>query len=111
MTIAPDAPTLNAPTLNLPVDVRFTPAGTPLAIRYDGGIWIVDPELDSLHWYTRDSWWDTRTTAPRGVGNVVDVEHWRVQVRLGASTSGLRTFELRREPLSEQWLLASIADD
>jgi hypothetical protein len=46
---------------------------------------------------------------PRGVGNVVDIEHWRIQVRL-ASTSALRTFELRREPLSEQWLLAGITD-
>jgi hypothetical protein len=31
MTITPDAPTLNAPGLNLAVDVRFTPTGTPLA--------------------------------------------------------------------------------
>lgn len=26
------------------------------------------------------------------------------------STSALRTFELRRDPLSEQWLLAGISD-
>jgi hypothetical protein len=43
-----------------------------------------------------------------GVGNVVDIEHWRVQVRLGGSDSQLRTFELRREPLGQQWLLEAI---
>ncbi|WP_171027514.1 hypothetical protein [Pseudarthrobacter sp. NamE2] len=46
---------------------------------------------------------------PVGAGNVIDIEHWRVQVRLG-SASPLRTFELRREPLSEQWLLEAITD-
>ncbi|MBT2551262.1 hypothetical protein [Arthrobacter sp. ISL-65] len=109
MTITFDAPTLNAPSLNLMVDVRFTPTGTPLAVRYDGGIWTVDPELDTMHWFTRDSWWDTRTTAPRGVGNVVDIEHWRIQVRL-SSNSALRTFLLRRDPTSTQWLLDGIDD-
>lgn len=66
-------------TLAVPVDVRFTAAGTPLAIRHDGRIWAV--AADPLHWFTRDSWWDTRRSAPVGIGNVVDVEHWRVQVR------------------------------
>jgi hypothetical protein len=66
---------------------------------------------EPLHWFTRDSWWESRRTAPVGAGNLVDIEHWRVQVRLGASTSALRTFELRREPLSEQWLLATITND
>jgi hypothetical protein len=96
-------------TLNAPVDVRFTPAGTPLAVRYDGRVWAV--AADPVHWFTRDSWWDTRRTAPVGAGNVVDVEHWRVQVRLGSSASALRTFELRRDPLSKEWLLESITDN
>ncbi|MEW1808439.1 hypothetical protein [Pseudarthrobacter sp. NPDC080039] len=102
MTITPEAP-----TLNVPVDVRFTKAGTPLAVRYDGRIWAVTEE--PVHWFTRDSWWETRQSVPVGVGNVVDTEHWRVQGRL-TSTSALRTFELRRDPLSEQWLLAAITD-
>ncbi|MEV8133408.1 hypothetical protein AB0O54_19950 [Pseudarthrobacter oxydans] len=89
------------------MDVRFTPAGTPLAVRYDGRVWAVAAE--PLRWFTRDSWWETQRTVPVGVGNVVDIEHWRVQVRL-TSTSALRTFELRRDPLSEQWLLAAITD-
>lgn len=102
MTITPEAPTLNAP-----VDVRFTKAGTPLAVRYDERIWAVTEE--PAHWFTRDSWWETRRSVPVGIGNVVDIEHWRVQVCL-TSTSALRTFELRREPLSEQWLLTAITD-
>ena len=104
MTVTPEAP-----VLNIPVEVRFTATGTPLAVRYDGQIWSVDPELDTAHWYSRESWWETRQTVPVGIGNVVDIEHWQAQVRL-TSTSALRTFELRRDPLSEQWLLAGITD-
>lgn len=100
--------TANETTLNTPVDVRFTAAGTPLAVRYEGRVWAVAAE--PLRWFTRDSWWETQRTVPVGAGNVVDIEHWRLQVRLGSSTS-LRTFELRRDPLSEQWLLESITDN
>lgn len=100
--------THEAPTLTTPVDVRLTAAGTPLAVRYDGKIWAVAAE--PVHWFTRDSWWATRRSAPVGVGNVVDIEHWRVQVCLGSS-SPLRTFELRRDPLAEQWLLDAITDN
>lgn len=32
-------------------------------------------------------------------------------IRPGSSTSALRTFELRRDPLSKQWLLESITDN
>ncbi|MDD1475413.1 MULTISPECIES: hypothetical protein [Micrococcaceae] len=95
--------------LDAPVDVRFTAAGIPLAVRYDGRVWAVAAE--PLHWFTRDSWWLTQRTVPVGVGNVVDIEHWRVQVRLGTSSEALRTFELRRDPLAEQWLLESITEN
>lgn len=90
------------------MDVRLTATGTPLAVRYDGHVWAVATE--PLHWFSRDSWWETQRTAPVGVGNVVDIEHWRVQVRL-SSASALRTFELRRDPLSDQWLLETITDN
>jgi hypothetical protein len=96
-------------TLDARVDVRFTATGTPLAVRYDGRVWAVAAE--PLHWFTRDSWWETRSTAAKGSGDLVSIEHWRLQVRLGSSTSDLRTFELRRDPLSEQWLLESITDN
>lgn len=99
--------TANETALDVAVDVRFTPAGNPLAVRYNGRIWAV--MADPVHWFTRDSWWDTRRSVPVGIGNVVDIEHLRVQVGL-ASNSALRTFTLRRDPLSSQWLLESITD-
>lgn len=101
--------TASETTLNVPVDVRFTVAGTPLAVRHDGRIWAVAAE--PVHWFSRDSWWETQLTVPVGVGNVVDIEFWQLQVRLGAYSSALRTFKLRRDPLSEQWLLESITDN
>jgi hypothetical protein len=90
------------------VDVRFTPAGTPLAVRHKGRIWAVAAE--PVHWFDRDAWWDTRRTAAVGSGDLVSVEYWQVQVRLGASSSALRTFTLRRNPLATRWLLESISD-
>jgi len=72
--------TANETALDVAVDVRFTPAGNPLAVRYNGRIWAV--MADPVHWFTRDSWWDTRRSVPVGIGNVVDIEHLRVQVGL-----------------------------
>jgi hypothetical protein len=60
-----------------------------------------------MHWFTRESWWESRRTAPVGAGNLVDIEVWQVQVRAN-STASLRTFELRRQPLSDHWLLEDI---
>ena len=97
----------NETTLDVDVDVRFTPAGTPLAVRFDDRIWAV--AADPVHWFTRDTWWNTRRTAAVGSGDLVSIEYWRVQVRLG-SNSALRTFMLRRNPLSTQWVLESISD-
>ena len=97
----------NETTLDVEVDVRFTAAGAPLAIRFDGRIWAVG--ADPVHWFARNDWWNTRRTAARGTGDVVSVEYWRVQVRLGTN-SALRTFTLRRDPLATQWLLESISD-
>lgn len=89
------------------MEVRFTARGVPLAVRHDGRIWAVAAE--PVHWFTRTDWWNTAKRAPAGCGDLISVEHWQVQVRL-TSTSALRTFELRRDPLSEQWLLAGISD-
>ena len=94
--------------LDAPVQVRFTAKGIPLAVRYDGRIWAVAAE--PVRWFTRADWWKTAKRAPVGCGDLVSVEHWQVQVKLGGSDSPLRTFELRREPLSEQWLLEAIND-
>lgn len=103
MTLAPEAP----PALQ-EVGVRFSQDGTPLAIRHDGQLWAVDPDVETAHWFTRDSWWDTRNRAPLGSGNVVDIEFWRVQVR-GSSHGPLLTMTLRLAPLSTQWVLESIS--
>lgn len=105
MTITPEAPTSTHD-----IQVRTDPAGKPHAVRHDGRIWIVDPATEYQHWFTRDAWWDTRRTAPVGIGNLVDIEYWRVQVSLG-SNSALRTFTLRRELLATEWLLESITDN
>lgn len=88
------------------MDVRFTAAGTPLTVRYDGRVWTVAAE--PVHWFSRDSWWNTRRSAPVGAGNMVDIEFWRVQVKLSPNAA-LRTFLLRRDPVATQWLLESIS--
>jgi len=54
---------LEAPTLNAPVNVRFTKSDPP-AVRYDGRIWPVSEE--PVHWFTRDSWWETGRSVPTG---------------------------------------------
>ena len=56
--------TASETALDIPVDVRFTPAGHPLAVRYNGRIWAV--MADPVHWFDRESWWDTRRTAASG---------------------------------------------
>lgn len=104
MTLTSEAPSRTSEV----IQVRFDPDGSPLAVRHDGRIWIVDPDTDSQQWFARDSWWETRRTAAMGSGDIVSIEYWRVQV-LGAN-SALRTFTFRREPLATQWFLESISD-
>ncbi|AOY73936.1 hypothetical protein IG195_20110 (plasmid) [Arthrobacter sp. TES] len=98
--------TVNETTLNVEVDVRFNPTGRPLGVRHDGRLWAVTEE--PVHWFERDSWWERRTTAPVGVGNIVDIEFWRIQVKLSAN-SALRTFLLRLDPAATRWVLESIS--
>lgn len=95
--------------LNTVVDVRFTAAGVPLAIRYDGHVWSV--AADPFHWFARNNWWESGQGAQRGRGaDLVSVEYWKVQVRL-TSTSALRTFTLRRDPGLPHWILESVSDE
>jgi len=102
--------TTQAPTQTHHLQVRTDPAGKPLAVRHDGQIWLVDPRTVAQHWFGGGIPRDSGRTAAAG-GDLESAEYWRVQVRLGASTSALRTFELRRGPLGEQWMLESITDD
>ena len=89
------------------VEVRFTRAGTPLAVRYQGRIWAV--AADPVHWFTRADWWKCGHSAAKGSNDLASVEFWRVQVRLTAAAL-LRTFMLRREPSSDSWVLDEISD-
>lgn len=93
--------------LEVPVELRLTPAGAPLAVRYDERIWVVAAE--PFHWFSRASWWLEGRGVPKGAGDVVNVEYWRIQVRLTASST-LRTFTVRRDPRSEQWILENVDD-
>ncbi|MFK0042206.1 hypothetical protein ACIQTW_20415 [Paenarthrobacter sp. NPDC090517] len=104
MTLAPETPTALRE-----VDVRFSHDGTPLAIRHDGRIWMVDPDVHTAHWFTRDAWWETRTRAAVGTGDLVSVEHWQVQAKLPTASAELRTFTLRREPLATVWQMEAIS--
>ena len=95
--------------MNIAVDVKFTAAGAPLAVRYDGRVWSVATE--PFHWFTRNNWWESGQRAPQGAGeDLVSVEYWRVQVRL-TSASSLRTFTLRREPRGSHWVLESVTNE
>lgn len=89
------------------VEVRFSADGIPVEVDYDGRVWPV--EVEPVRWFSRFSWWEHRLSLARGVGDVVNVEHWRVQVR--GSAAGLRTFELERDPRSPDWFLVSVIDD
>ena len=101
--------TTGTAVLNTAVDVRFTAAGVPLAVRHEGRVWSVAAE--PFHWFTRNNWWESVQRAPRGGGDdLVSVEYWRVQVRL-TSTAALRTFTLRRDPGAPQWVLESVSDE
>jgi hypothetical protein len=98
----------NKSAADIAVDVRFTPAGTPLAVRHEGRIWAV--AADPVHWFSRDTGRTAAVGGGGGGGDVVSIEYWRIQVRLGSSNSALRTFTLRRNPLSKHWLLENISD-
>lgn len=104
MTIAPETPTTGHE-----VAVRFSPDGTPLAIRYDGRIWMVDPDIHTAHWFARDAWWESRDRAAADTGDLVSVEYWQVQARPSGAHEQLHTFTLRREPLATVWQLESIS--
>ncbi|WP_348537391.1 hypothetical protein [Paenarthrobacter sp. OM7] len=70
---------------------------------------MVDPDVHTAHWFTRDSWWESRNRAAIGTGDLVSVEHWQVQAKLPSANAELRTFTLRREPLAAVWQLESVS--
>ncbi|WP_262107334.1 hypothetical protein [Arthrobacter sp. Marseille-P9274] len=96
-------------TLDEPVEVRFTPQGRPLAIRWRGRLWpvVAEPvrEIRELN-----------GTDPLDVGigveggTVVEAECWRLQVQ-ASSTSPLHTLEVRKQPGQDGWLLGDVSED
>ena len=86
--------------------VRTTTAGQPLAVERDGREWLVAAE--PLRWFERTKWWETAGRMPKGQGRV-DVEVWRVQVRLGRNPrSDLSTLELEHDPDGGTWSLRDV---
>jgi hypothetical protein len=103
-------------TLNDPVEVRFTPQGVPLAVRWRGRLWPVAAE--PLHW---NSGWNRRESGlpagpghghghGHGHGQPAGLEFWRLQVR-ATSSSPLRTLEVRKHPGWEGWYLTRVGDE
>ncbi|EMY35002.1 hypothetical protein D477_006698 [Arthrobacter crystallopoietes BAB-32] len=95
-------------TLNEPVEVRFTPQGVPLAVRWRGRLWPVAAE--PVHWFSRWNWWESELPAGPGRGQLIEIEYWRLQVR-ATSTSPPRTLEVRRHPGWEGWHLIRVSDE
>lgn len=91
------------------IAVRFSPDGAPLAVRYDGSIWAVDPDAGAAHWFGRRSGRDGSDSAATDSEHLASVENWRIQVRLN-SDSALRTFHVQRSLRSPDWFLAGITD-
>ncbi|GAA5229205.1 hypothetical protein GCM10025779_00180 [Arthrobacter cryoconiti] len=83
--------------------VSTTPQGRPLVVERSGHRWIVATE--PLRWFERTAWWERQRRMPRGQG-CIDVEVWRVQVRLGRNpNSDLATMDLERDPTDGGWSL------
>lgn len=95
-------------TLSDPVEVRFTPQGVPLAVRWRGRLWPVAAE--PLHWTSGWNWRESDLPAGSGQGQLVEIEYWRLQVR-AASSSPLRTLEVRRHPGWDGWYLTHAGDE
>ncbi|MGF9664324.1 hypothetical protein AAIH25_20920 [Arthrobacter crystallopoietes] len=95
-------------TLNDPVELRFTPQGAPLAVRWDGRLWPVAAE--PLYWNNRRNRWEPAVPTGPKRGQPDDIEYWRLQVR-AMSSAPLRTLEVRRHPCREGWHLTRVCDE
>jgi hypothetical protein len=79
-----------------------------LAVRWRGRLWRVAAE--PVRWFSRWNWWESSLPAGPGQGNIVYVEFWRLQVQ-AASTSPLRTLEVRKHPGWGGWHLVHVSDE
>jgi hypothetical protein len=92
--------------MNEEVLVRFDGGNRPLAVRYDGRIWAVEPDKEAVHWFSRPDR-SSGEMSPTLRGDANCVENWRVQVR-PAALSRIRAFHLQREAHSSLWRLLSL---
>lgn len=101
--------TAEAPTRGVEIQIRFDGAGRPLALRWEGRLWVVDPATEPQHWFGH---WDECAGGTSATGSIDDgasLENWRAQVRLSAAARP-RTLHLQKSPRSLAWHLVSIVD-
>jgi hypothetical protein len=94
-------------TLDEPVEVRFTPQGRPLAVRWRGRLWpVVAEPIRGIPALTHaDSGHQEGSE-----GRLPEAECWRLQVQ-ATSTSPLLTLEIRKRPGQDGWLLGDVSED
>jgi hypothetical protein len=91
------------------IAVRFSPDGAPLAVRYDGCIWAVDPDAGAVHWLGHEGWRELGDPARTDGEGPASVEHWQLHARLN-SASALRIFHVQRKLRSPDWFLVGVTD-
>lgn len=67
--------------------------GAPVAVEMDGRCWQV--AADPATWFERAKWWEN-SWSPREAP-AVEVQVWRLQVRLGGARSQLRTLDVAHD--------------
>jgi len=92
---------VNAPSPE--VQIRFDSRERPLAIRYYGCIWTIDPDAPASHWDGRSKQ-PQNTDTVAGSSGPAALKGWRVQAR-NSATSELRTMDLSCDPHSGVWRL------
>lgn len=94
------------------VPVETTDEGTPLRFTWRRVVYgvVSSPE----YWITRQAWWASAKRAPRGAGaDLIEMPVWRVDA-LPLTDGAQRvdgTFDLARDPISQEWLLLGVFDD
>ncbi len=68
-----------------------------MRVVHEGRVWKVGAE--PIRWFERVPWWRAEMRMARESGTRIEVKVWRLQVRLGVSTtSDLVTWEIVCEP-------------
>lgn len=68
--------------------IRFTPDGVPLVLRWHGGLWQIVG--NSVSWVNAKSWWEPGPTALGGQGVLLRIRHWRFHAQTGPASPILR---------------------